>query len=370
MPAKLYIDLKQLRKNISILAGVSPQSKMIAVLKTNAYGHGAVKLANSLKDLDLSYIAFANTQEGIKVKRGGYDKSILILGANEVDDVLTGIKEGFTVSIASFEALQAVKNFDISGLEEIKLHIKFDTGMNRAGIGMRRAYEFLDIFADLLKNRPKIKCEAIYSHMSAADEADNSFNQMQHDRILDIKNIYKDKIGKDIKVHLQNSAGILNFPNYKFDWIRPGLAIYGINPGTKDERGLKPILSWRAPIVNIRTLKKGDAVSYKMNWLAKKEERVATVSVGYGDGYSFRNSNGVGVGFIGGQRCEVLGRVCMDMTVFNLGKAPAKVGDLVTLLGSDQEKSIDACEVALRIGTVANDVVSSLSPRNQRIYSN
>lgn len=369
MPALLNINLKKLVHNLEYLAALSPSSKLMPVLKADAYGHGAVALAMFLKKLNLSYIAFSNTKEALPVLKAGYDLPIIILGANEPDNVLHGLKLGLTVSLNSISALKALENFDLSNIKQPKVHIKIDLGMNRSGIREDELEHFCDLLKPILKRFPHLVCEAAYSHLVYADEALHPFNLQQIKRFKQTLNVCEARLQIKLKSHLQNSAGVINFKDCGFDWIRPGISIYGVCPVGGAKHDLQPILSWSAPVIKINQLQPGETVSYNGTWQADRPVKIATALVGYGDGLDIRGSNGIFSFIVNGKLCPIVGRICMDMTMFNADFVDVAVGDFVTIIGKNGSHQILADDLAGLTNTISYHVLTSLSLRCERRYA-
>jgi len=365
------VSLPQLRKNYSIIKSLnSPPTEVMAVVKADAYGHGDEHIIRCLADdCGVKYFAVSNLDEAIAVREFCPEADILILGytppeyAHEISmyNIIQGV-----VSAEYAEAL--AKNTP----EPIRCHIKIDTGMGRIGL----KYDLPeDCAAEVLRimNIKKISVEGIYTHFAAADSdsPDNiSYTDRQEKFILDTYEILLKHGARLPHVHFMNSAAACYRNTPKSTLARAGIILYGLHPdaGLPIPDGLEPVMELKAVISQVKTVKEGTCISYGRTFTAEKEMRIATVTIGYADGYS-RLLSSKGEILVHGKRCKIVGRVCMDQLMIDVSAVPeACSGDIVTLIGRDGEERITADELASLYGTIGYEVVCGISKRVPRIY--
>lgn len=365
------VSLSKLRNNVEVIKSLnSGETEVMAVVKADAYGHGDEHIVRCLaEDCGIRYFAVSNLDEAIAVRKFAPAAEILILGytppeyAHEI--AMYNIIQG-VVSTEYADAL--VKN----SAEPIRCHIKIDTGMGRIGLKHDTPAECADEIAEMMKME-KLSVEGIYTHFAVADsdDPDNvAYTDMQQKFILDT---YDELAGRGIKLrhcHFMNSAATCYRNTSRSTLSRAGIILYGLHPDISLDipAGLEPVMELKAVISHVKTVKKGDCISYGRTFAADREMRIATVTIGYADGYS-RQLSGKGEILVYGKRCRIVGRVCMDQLMMDVTDVPeAKSGDIVTMIGRDGDDSITADDLANVYGTIGYEVVCGISKRVPRIY--
>lgn len=370
------VDLDAVRENvIHIKRNLPEHTKVIGVIKTDGYGHGAIPIARELEPLDgLFGFAVATAEEALILRKAGIKKPILILGytfpysykaliENQVRMVV--FREDMLADIS--KAVKELRRKDSSICA--KVHIKVDTGMSR--IGIRPDKSGLAFVKKLLETEG-IETEGILTHFARADETDKTAANKQYKMFRDFIADIEDETGYRIPVkHCDNSAGIIDFPKNDMDVARAGIILYGLWPSNevrKDIVALKPILSLYSHIVYIKEIEEGTAVSYGGTFVATEKMRIATIPVGYGDGYP-RGLSGKGYVLIHGIKAPILGRVCMDQFMVDVsGIENVKEGDTVTLIGNDGAGRITMEELGDLSGRFNYELACDLGKRIPRVY--
>lgn len=365
------VSLSQLRKNVEIIKSInSAETEVMTVVKADAYGHGDEHIVRCLAEkCGIKYFAVSNLDEAIAVRKFAPEAEILILGytppeyAHEISmyNIIQGV-----VSTEYAEAL--VKNTP----EPIRCHIKIDTGMGRIGLKHDSPEACADEIAQMMKI-PKLCVEGIYTHFAVADSdsPDNiAYTDMQERFILDT---FDELSSRGIRLrhcHFMNSAATCYRNSSRSTLSRAGIILYGLHPdiGLDIPEGLEPVMELKAVISHVKTVQAGDCISYGRTFTADREMRIATVTIGYADGYS-RLLSGKGEILVHGKRCRIVGRVCMDQLMMDVSDVPkAKAGDIVTMIGRDGDDIITADELASIYGTIGYEVVCGISKRVPRIY--
>jgi alanine racemase len=341
------------------------QSSIMAVVKSDGYGHGAIRIAKTAIECGVYKLAVAFLEEGVELRKSGIDVPILVMNYFTPEYVSLAIENNLTITVFSEEhaksLLQAVKDN-----HTLKTHINVDTGIRRVGQTPENAVKLIEF----LKNRKNIELEGIYTHFAVADEQNPDFSLKQVELFEKLLSVIE-KQGIDIREkHISNSAGALRYNQSWCDYVRLGIASYGMQPSKEFEiTELRPVLSWYTTVSYVKRIKPGDSISYGRTYIAPTEKIVATIPVGYGDGYNRSLSNKGNV-LVKGQKCPILGRVCMDqfvVDVSHLNKKP-KPGDEVVLIGKQGENSISAEEIAGLLNTINYEVTCAITKRVPRIY--
>lgn len=338
--AEINLDAAAYNFN-SMKENLAPGTKMVAVVKTDGYGHGAVPIARMAQEYDYIWgVAVATIEEAVLLRKNGIEKPILILGFVFPDAYEEVVK--YDIRPAVFKpgmAKQLSAEAERQG-KTVHMHIKVDTGMSR--IGFKDNEESADLVKEISK-LPGVEIEGLFTHFARADEKDKTSAKEQLSRYLAFSGKLKDR-GVDVKLHhCSNSAGIFDLPDANLDMVRAGISIYGLYPSDEVNKfavPVTPVLTLKSHIVYIKDVEPGTAVSYGGTFVAEKPMRVATIPVGYGDGYP-RSLSNKGWVLIRGQQAPILGRVCMDQFMVDVTHIPgAKEGDMVTLIGSDGGREI------------------------------
>ncbi len=362
------IDLEAFRQNIRNIYTWS-NVPLIAVIKTDGYGHGAVRLAEELEQFSFVWgYAVATIEEAVELREAGLKKRILILGYVFPTAYETLIKYQVTPTIFDTESAELLCKEAQKQNKTIPVHIKVDTGMSR--IGLPAAKEGIDT-AKRIASSGTLVVEGIFTHLAKADEWDHVPAQQQIDRFKAFcGELEKEGVTIPLK-HCANSAGIIGFESANMDLVRAGIIIYGLMPSDEvsaEMIALRPILSWKSTVAYVKTLPAGVPVSYGGTYITSEETVVATIPVGYGDGYPRLLSN-QGAVLIRGKRAPIIGRVCMDQFMVDVTKIKGvSRGDTVALIGRDQEEEIRMEELAELCGTINYEIACNINKRVPRIY--
>ncbi|MBP3267281.1 MAG: alanine racemase [Ruminococcus sp.] len=365
------ISLPQLRKNVEIIRSLnSDKTEIMAVVKADAYGHGDEHIVRCLaNDCGIRYFAVSNLDEAIAVRKFAPQGEILILGytppeyAHEISmyNIIQGV-----VSTEYAEAL--VQNTP----QPIRCHIKIDTGMGRIGLKHDTPQQCAAEIAEMMKI-DKLSVEGIYTHFAVADsdDPDNiAYTDKQEKFITDTYDVLAAQGIKLPHLHFMNSAATCYRNSERSTLSRAGIILYGLHPDVSLDipEGLEPLMELKAVISHVKTVNKGDCISYGRTFRADREMRIATVTIGYADGYS-RLLSSKGEILVHGRRCKITGRVCMDQLMIDVSDVPeAKAGDIVTLIGKEGNDRITADDLAQIYGTIGYEVVCGISKRVPRIY--
>ena len=342
------------------------RAELIAVVKANAYGHGAVAVARAALEAAASRLAVVRTLEGVQLRRAGIEAPILLMGYTLPAEAETIVRWRLTPTVNTWEQAQALSAAAMARGLRLPVHIKADTGMGRFGLLPEEVVDF----AQALVQLPGLQLEGFYTHFSVADAADKSYTRRQF-------SIYRQLLARleeaSISIplrHVCNSAATLDLPEMTLDGVRCGIALYGLRPSEEVEPAipLRPVMSLKSRVARVRTLPAGSSISYGRTYTTTRPTRVALVPVGYGDGYHRLLSNR-GAVLIRGQRVPIVGRVCMDQFVVDVSEVPeTQQDDEVVLIGRQGEAEITAEEVARWAETINYEVTTSILPRVTRVY--
>ncbi len=366
------IDLDAIKHNVSAFKESAKGSRIIAVIKANAYGHGAVETAKLLSENGIDGFAVSSLREAIELRRAGIKGLILILGYTSPADAEALVDHNISQTVFSKEyALALSEKLNVTG-KKLNIHIKLNTGMNRLGFNCKNPDEAAKEIAEILR----LDCfgfEGIFTHFAAADRGGDpelEFTKLQADCFLAVCNALAN-LGFSPEIrHCCNSAGIITMPHMHLDAVRLGISLYGLTPDTSLPLPIKlqPAMSFKSTVAMVHTAESGDTVSYGRTFKAEKETLLATIPVGYADGYP-RLLSGKGEVLINGSRCKIVGRVCMDQLVADITHLPdTKVGDEVVLFGRQGNEYISIEEIAELCGTINYEIICGISRRVPRHY--
>ncbi|OOM75574.1 alanine racemase [Clostridium sp. BL-8] len=364
------IDLDAIEHNIlEVKKRIEKGVKVLAVIKADGYGHGATVLGEFLKN-QVDYYGVATIEEAIELRDNGIELPILILGYTSPSQYIELVKNDITQTIYSLEMAKEISNAAKLCKKAAKIHIALDTGMTRIGLEPNEAgiIELQKIFS--LSN---VVVEGLFTHFSCADETDKAYSKLQMERYDNFINLLDERsINIPIK-HICNSAGIMEFNHHRFDMVRSGIITYGLYPSEEVNKSaikLKPALEWKAHVVNIKTVDEGCGVSYGKTYITKRKTKIATISVGYADGYP-RALSSKGRVLISGEYAPIIGRVCMDQMMVDVTHIDnVEIEDEVILVGKDKDKSISVEELAYLAGSFNYEFVCGICKRVKRIYEN
>ena len=360
--AWIELNLDNLAYNVNALQKVMPEkSTLMAVVKTQAYGHGAFQIATCLNQMGVKAFAVATIDEGIQLRRYGICGEILILGYTNPNRAKELKKYDLMQTLIDFKYAKALNRQKIA----VKAHIKIDTGMNRLGVSFDNINEVKMIFS-----MKYIKVCGIYTHLCCADTLlpeDVEFSENQIDNFYYLIDKLKERGIQIPKVHIQSSYGLLNYPQLVCDYVRVGIALYGVlskpDENTRVKIDLRPVLSLKARVVLIRSVSKQDTVSYGRRFQAKRDSLIAIVSIGYGDGFPRDLSCQKGGVLIRGQYAPIVGRICMDQLAVDITEIEdVSVGNVATLIGFDT-MDIAAPDIAQHFNSISNELLCRMGAR-------
>ena len=374
------IDLNAVAHNVRELRRITDHNAILmAVVKANAYGHGMIEIAQTALANGAEILGAARLEEGIKIRKAGIKAPVLIFGHTPCVLAQKLFKFDLIQTVSSLDS--AVQLSEIASLnkKKIRVHLKVDTGMGRLGV-----LPDSNIFADQVScNRaltdvkamamlPGLELEGIYTHFATADYKDKSFAKKQFKILIDfIDMLHKEGIDFKLK-HAANSAAVIDMPETHLDMVRAGISIYGLYPSDHvDKTGiaLKPAMSFKTRIVYLKKVPAGFKVSYGSTYTTKAPTTIATISAGYADGLNrLLSSNGRVL--IRGSTAPIIGRICMDLTMVDVGQIPGvKINDEAVIFGTQGDASITVDEIALSLKTINYEVVSTITDRTERIYT-
>lgn len=362
------IDLKAIEHNINeVKKRVEKNVKIMAVIKADGYGHGAVEIGNFLKD-KVDYFGVATIEEAIELRKNMVNIPILILGYTSPKQYEALAKYDITQTIYNIKMAEEISKCALKLNKAIKVHIAVETGMNRIGFKVNKQ-SILDI--EKLRDMKGLVLEGMFTHFSCADEGDKSYTDKQKSEYDKFLNMLEAK-GINIPIkHVCNSAGIMEFKDHRFDMVRSGIITYGLYPSEEVDKAsvkLIPALAWKSHVINISEVSDGEGISYGKTYITKKKTKIATISVGYADGY-LRGLSSKGRVLIHGQYAPILGRICMDQMMVDITNIKdVKIEDEVTLVGKDGENTITVEELANAAGSFNYEFVCGIGKRVKRIY--
>jgi Alr-MurF fusion protein len=372
-PTWLEIDLDVIRRNMYLLRQtIGRDRQLFAVVKANAYGHGATLVAPAALDGGADRLAVAAVNEAIELRQAGIQAPILVLGYVPAWQAEALLQYGLAATIYDVDVARELSGIAQAQNSVIEVHVKVDTGMHRLGLYPEEAPAFLRRLSSL----PGLSVEGLYTHFSTADESNKDFSCQQLTTFTTLLDRLAEEGLRPPLVHSANSAATLSLPASHLNGVRCGISLYGLHPSAETPlpEGLRPALRWVARVAQVKKLKPGDAVSYGNTYIAETHRTVAVIPVGYADGFP-RSPRHWGSVLIAGHHAPILGRVCMDQTIVDVTEIIAageqvRQGDEVVLIGAQGNQSLSAGEVATRLGTINYEVVSRLMARIPRVGSN
>ncbi|WP_431809470.1 alanine racemase [Brevibacillus agri] len=364
------VDLDAIRANVETFRGHLPKSTgIMAVVKADGYGHGAVHVAREALASGADSLAVAMLDEAIILRTAGIDAPILVLGYTPADSVEQASRLNVELTAYSPEwIVSANQRLEQAELRPVGVHVKTDTGMGR--LGVRTTDDLLEVVA-ALENSAKLEWTGIFTHFACADEPDTTHVRRQHETFQSFLQALREQGKKLPKVHCCNTAAAIAFPDWGYDTIRLGIGLYGLYPSPyMKERAdvpLVPALSLKTRIAHVKTAVEPFTVSYGATYTAKLGERIATLPIGYADGYSRLLSNR-GEVLYNGSRYPIVGRVCMDQIMVRLEPGAGQVDEEIVLYGKQGDEEISLDEVAALLGTINYEVPCMLNYRIPRVY--
>lgn len=359
----LEIDLGAIKHNINVIKKMT-RTQVMAVIKANGYGHGVLTVAKAVTDAGATWCGVARMEEALNLRKAGITSEVMVLGYSPPALIPDAIQNDIHVAVYDVSMAKAYSEMAKKSGGRLKAHIKVETGMGRLGMPVAQVRDFLASY----QNSDLINIDGIFTHFARADEINTNATQEQlfifNDLLFQLQRA-------DLHpgfTHAANSAAVINYPEAYFDMVRPGIAIFGLDPASNTAlpSSFKPALTWKARLTSVRLMPPGQGVSYGSIYVTSGEERIGVVPVGYGDGYRREPDQKV---LIRGKEVDVVGKICMDQFMVQLDSVPdAAPGDEVVLLGKQGDLQITASDLAARWGTVNYEVVCGLADRLPRLY--
>jgi alanine racemase len=368
-PTLCSIDLDALSWNFrQIKTTVGPGVQILAMVKADAYGHGAPKISKTLAAENCDGFGVATLEEALELRRGGIGKPIVVVAGAYLDQIDGFVKHKLTPAVHDAATLNRLEEALRSNRAELPVHLKIDSGMGRLGFLPAELGSWLP----QLKNLKAVRIEGVFSHFSYAESVEGRYTLKQLEIFKEIIEHLRSASITPRVIHLANSAATITLPSARFDMVRPGLILYGVypSPAMAQQIALKPVLSWKTRVLQLKKVPAGTSISYGQTFVTERDSTIATLPVGYADGYARLLSNR-GAVLVGGKRAPIAGRVCMDLTMVDVtGIAGVQPGDEVVLLGRQGDQMISADEMAGWANTISYEILTSISARVPRIHHN
>lgn len=367
-PVWAEIDLQAIKNNLREIRNIVGKKRIMAIIKANAYGHGAVEVGKALQEEGVDFFGVAILEEALELRREGFKEDILVLGWVPAEDYTKALDNNITLCIYDFEEAKFLNEIAKKNDKKVKVHLKIDTGMTR--IGFLPSEKSLNEIVTIMEFE-NIFIEGIFSHFSKADEKDKSYAILQFKKFTNFIDEIENKSGKKILwKHIANSASILDFPQGHLNMVRGGIILYGLKPSDEvrfETRNFIPAMTLKARISRIAEVPKKTLISYGGIFATEKNTKIGTIPIGYADGYT-RLLTGKGQVLIKGEKKNIIGKICMDQCMVDLdGIADVRKGDEVILIGGG-EKGESADDLAKKIDTINYEVVCMISNRVPRRY--
>lgn len=356
---RLEIDIRAIIHNLNFFRSrLQRDTKLMVMVKAFAYGSGIVEISNLLQYQEADYLGVAYTDEGVQLRQNGITMPIMVMNPSP-ESYNQLLQWNLEPEVFSLQQLDALLNF-LNG-RRIRIHLKIDTGMSRLGFHE----DELEKLIAILTNIDNLEIVSIFSHLAGADEAiHEDFTRQQAKVFKKLADYLCEKLHINPLRHLLNSAGIIRYPEYQYDMVRLGIGLYGFEPAGLVQDQLKYISTLKTVISQIREVPAGTTIGYGRKGKATDKRKIATLAIGYADGFSRFFSNGKGEVAVNGKRAPVIGNVCMDMTMIDITGIEAREGDDVVVFGNNPTIN----EIAERIGTIPYEIFTSISDRVKRIY--
>ena len=362
--AKIQIDLAALKHNAVIAKKMANGARIMSAIKANAYGHGILEAANALKGV-VDEFAVASIDDVINIRENSSAKNIpitVLSGFYSADEIPIAIEKNVSLTVYDTHQIDILLNYDFSkSHEQINIWLKVDTGMSRLGLAPTE----LDEYIIILERNEHVCIRGIMSHFANADKPEHELNHHQLDTFQQLRQRYEQK---DWQWSLANSAALLAMSDAAYNWVRPGIMLYGSSPFANRnvaEFDLHPVMTFSSEVISIKKIKKDQAIGYGSTWTAEKDTQVAVVACGYGDGYPRGIKSNTPV-LVAGQKTRILGRVSMDLIVIEVTDITVQIGSKVVFWGDGL--SID--EVALAANTISYELLCNITARVEREYIN
>ena len=367
-PVWAEIDLEAVRANVETLRARCAPAELLAVVKADGYGHGAVPVAGAALEAGATALGVALVEEGIELREGGISAPILVLSEPVPAAAPSVVAHGLTPVVYTLAGVDALAKAvaDRGTHDQLGVHLKVDTGMHRVGCSTDEA---VDLAAQVV-DRPELQLAGVCTHLAVADEPDNPYTGEQLARFDAVLDALRARGLPTGTVHAANSAGAIEWPAARYDMVRVGIGIYGIAPADELEGrvALRPAMSVKARVSHVKVVPQGARVSYGLRYETSGATRIATVPIGYADGVPRELPQRGGEAIVRGRRCPIAGTVTMDQLMLDVGDLPVEIGNEVVLIGNQGGEEITAASWARAMDTVAYTIVCGIGPRVPREY--
>ena len=364
----IEIDTKAIRHNYQIFRSLIPKKcKLLAVVKSNAYGHGLIDFAKTMEALGADYLGVDSIMEGLTLRKNRIKKPILVLGYTLPEMISAAVKNNIEISVSSFETLKFLQK---NNFKNLKIHIKVDTGMGRHGF---LPYEMKKVLIEIKKLK-NVAIIGLFTHFASAKDPKNPAYTKKQIAIFEKWKENFESVGYKIITHASATSGTLIFPEAHFDMVRVGIGLYGIWPSKESQFSfhkkfsLQPVLSWKTIVAEVKHLPKGSTIGYDSTEILQKKSTIAIIPIGYWHGYP-RALSGIGKVLIRGKKCKILGRVCMDIVIIDATDVKnIKAGDEVVLIGTSGKEKITADDIAILLDASPYEILTRINPLIKRLY--
>jgi alanine racemase len=367
-PVWAEIDCSAVGENVRMLRETVAPARLLAVVKADGYGHGAVEVGRAALAAGATALGVALVEEGVTLREAGIDAPILVLSEPVPDAAACVVAHRLTPVVYTPLAIEALAKVVAAAGDgkALAVHVKVDTGMHRVGVSVRDAATI----ARCVLDHAELRLEGVCTHLAVADEVANPYSDAQLDQFDALLVQLRAAGVRPAVVHAANTAAAIAFPRSRYDIVRAGIGIYGIPPAPElDGRvALRPAMAVKAQVSYVKSLPRGERLSYGLRYELPHDARIATVPIGYGDGVPRNLAHGGGEVLVRGRRCPIAGTVTMDQLMVDVGDLPVERGDEIVLIGRQGDAEITATEWAQRLGTIAYEIVCGIGPRVPRRY--
>ena len=373
------INLKAFKHNLQNLkTALGSKTEIMAVVKADAYGHGALPCAKAAIESGVGYLGAGVIEEGIELRKNGIKDPVLILGGIFADEIADLVHHNLSTILSTYHLAEALSKEGKKQGKTVNIHIKVDTGMNRLGV----LPENLLALTEKIGNLPNLKIEALSTHFSSADDEDLTITNQQIELFKKALNKLKKAGIIPPLTHLANTSALFRFADSHSKMVRPGLILYGALPSpilnsvvenfcrNENLENFEPVMQWKSRIILLKSVQKGQALSYSRKYFTQKDSRIATLPIGYADGLPRRLSNNMEV-LVKGRRVPQVGTICMDMILIDVSEVPdVQIGDEVVIFGKQGEEVIQVEELAQKADTIPYEILCNIGKRVPRTYQN
>ena len=367
-PTTAYVDISSIKHNVAALQKHVGSTKIMCMVKADAYGHGMIPVAKACIKSGAYALGVATVEEGVALREAGIEAPILCVGACFADSNAAAVEHGITQTLYDIESLYRLEDAAARLKRVAQVHVKIDSGMTRLGV---RSREELIALLEAARECKCVRITGAFTHFATSDHRDKSFTHKQAELFNSMLEILNEHGYNDIIRHASCSGAIIDCPEYNYDMVRPGIAIYGYYPSDEVDKTkvvLRPALRWETRLTQVKSIKRGETVGYGRSYEAPRDMVIGVVPVGYGDGYRRGNSN-KGYCVINGSRANIVGRVCMDQLMVDITDIQgATEGALVTLIGAQGDCSIWADEMAEICDSISYEILLNISKRVPKVY--